>query len=160
MVSPQIINSKERKVIGINMTMSMANNHTSTLWRTFMPRRMEVQGVSDNLISMQIYPEGYFQNFNPTIEFTKWACKEVNYLDTIPEGMESITIPEGDYAIFHYKGMPGDPSIFKYIFSEWLPKSNYQLDNRPHFEVLGSKYKQGSPNSEEEIWIPVRKTYL
>jgi AraC family transcriptional regulator len=31
------------------------------------------------------------------------------------------------------------------------------LDNRPHFEILGEKYKQGSPDSEEEIWIPVKE---
>jgi AraC family transcriptional regulator len=29
------------------------------------------------------------------------------------------------------------------------------LDNRPHFEILGEKYKQGSTDAEEEIWIPV-----
>jgi len=31
------------------------------------------------------------------------------------------------------------------------------LDNRPHFEVLGEKYKNGDPESEEEIWIPVKE---
>lgn len=160
MVTPNIIKAPERMVIGAHMTMSMANNQTSTLWRTFMPRRMEVQAVSDDLISMQIYPEGYFQNFSPTLEFTKWACKEVKGFDKIPYGMDFFTIPEGEYAVFHYKGLPGDPSIFQYIFTEWVPTSGYQLDNRPHFEVLGSKCKQGSPESEEDIWIPIRQNFL
>jgi len=30
------------------------------------------------------------------------------------------------------------------------------LDDRPHFEVLGDKYKNADPDSEEEIWIPIR----
>ena len=33
----------------------------------------------------------------------------------------------------------------------------YILDNRPHFEVLGGKYKNNDSNSEEEIWIPVKQ---
>lgn len=28
-----------------------------------------------------------------------------------------------------------------------------RVDDRPHFEVLGGKYQNNSPNSEEEIWI-------
>jgi AraC family transcriptional regulator len=39
----------------------------------------------------------------------------------------------------------------------WLPSSDYVLDNRPHFEILGEKYKINDPESEEKIWIPVRK---
>lgn len=38
----------------------------------------------------------------------------------------------------------------------WLPASDYNLDNRPHFEVLGEKYKNNDPTSEEEIWIPIK----
>jgi len=38
-----------------------------------------------------------------------------------------------------------------YIFSDWLPKSDYELDEKPHFEILGEKYKNDDPNSEEEI---------
>ena len=45
---------------------------------------------------------------------------------------------------------------FQYIFTNWLPNSEYELDNRPHFEILGDKYINGSADSEEEIWIPVK----
>ena len=57
---------------------------------------------------------------------------------------------------FFYKGLNTDHKIFEYIFKEWLPKSNYILDNRPHFEVLGENYKNDNADSEEEIWIPVK----
>lgn len=32
----------------------------------------------------------------------------------------------------------------------------YEIDFRPHFEILGEKYKNNDPGSEEEVWIPVR----
>ncbi|MDP5096829.1 MAG: GyrI-like domain-containing protein [Flavobacterium sp.] len=38
-----------------------------------------------------------------------------------------------------------------------MPNSEYQLDNRPHFEILGAKYKNNAPDSEEEIWIPIKR---
>ncbi len=74
----------------------------------------------------------------------------------VPNEMETFLLEGGLYAVFEYKGSSNDPSIFQYIFGTWLPGSNYLLDNRPHFEVLGDKYKNNDPNSEEEIWIPIK----
>jgi AraC family transcriptional regulator len=65
-------------------------------------------------------------------------------------------LPSGLYAVFDYKGSSNDQSIFLYIFGSWLPNSGYNLDDRPHFEVLGNKYKNNDPTSEEEIWIPIK----
>ncbi len=62
------------------------------------------------------------------------------------------------YIIFTYKGLTSDfPKTAKYIFEEWLPSSDYELDQRLHFEVLGKKYKNNDINSEEEICIPIKK---
>ena len=74
----------------------------------------------------------------------------------LPQGMESFVLEGGLYAVFDYKGSSTDMSIYQYIFSEWIPNSAYTVDDRPHFEVLGPKYKNNSPDSEEEIWIPVK----
>jgi AraC family transcriptional regulator len=37
-----------------------------------------------------------------------------------------------------------------------LPKSEYELDYRPHFEILGEKYKNNDQLSEEDIFIPIK----
>ena len=81
---------------------------------------------------------------------------KLQIFDSVPDEMESFTLSEGLYAVFDYKGSSSDNSIFQYIFMTWLPNSAYQVDNRPHFEVLGEKYKNNDPNSEEEIWIPIK----
>jgi AraC family transcriptional regulator len=70
--------------------------------------------------------------------------------------METFTLESGLYAVFHYQGLSTDSSIFIYIFGTWLPNSEYELDARPHFEILGDKYKNGDPTSEEDIWIPIK----
>ncbi|MFZ1515671.1 MAG: GyrI-like domain-containing protein, partial [Saprospiraceae bacterium] len=66
------------------------------------------------------------------------------------------TIPGGLYAVFYYKGLSTDTAIFEYIFNTWLPNSEYGLDDRPHFEILGERYKNNDADSEEEIWIPIK----
>ncbi len=155
-MEPRIESLAEKQFVGTHLTMSLANNKTGELWRGFMPRRKEIQGaVRSELISMQVYKQPIvFGDLNQ--EFEKWAVIEVADFATIPVGMETFILPSGLYAVFDYKGSSTDTRIFTYIFGTWLPNSQYLLDNRPHFEVLGSKYKNNDPDSEEEIWIPIK----
>ena len=158
-MTPRIETLLQKKLIGIRMTMTFANNKTLQLWKSFMPRRKEIKNnLTADLFSMQVYDQSHrFSDFNPNAEFEKWAAIEVADFDTVPDEMETFTLPVGLYAVFHYKGLNTDTNIFQYIFGTWLPNSkDYLLDNRPHFEVLGEKYKNGDPNSEEEIWIPIK----
>lgn len=138
--------------------MSYANNKTFELWSTFMPRRKEIKDViGQELYSIQIYPNGFYNNFDFAREFEKWSCMEASQKDEIPAGMELLQIPTGKYAVFIFKGSNVQaPDFFKKIFYEWLPSSAYELDQRPHFEILGSRYKKDSPDSEEEVWIPIK----
>ncbi len=139
------------------MRMSLSDNKTQLLWQSFMPRRKEIQNpIRTLLYSMQVYDPSYFVNFNPETEFEKWASIEVTDFDTVPDDMETILLPGGLYAVFLHKGAASEaPRTFGYIFGTWLPGSEYLLDNRPHFEILGEKYRNDHPDSEEEIWIPV-----
>lgn len=155
-MQPRLEVIKEKKLVGRRMKMSLAENKTFELWRSFMTERMKIENrLADDLISMRVY-NGLPQLRNPEQKFDKWAAAEVTDFSDVPEGMERFTLPAGLYAIFDYKGLNTDNSIFIYIFTEWLPNSNYVLDDRPHFEVLGAKYKNNDPDSEEEIYIPVR----
>jgi len=155
-MQPQFVSIEPKKLLGICFEMSLAENRTGELWRSFMPRLKEIETrVGSNLYSLQVYDEDYFQQFDPRCEFEKWALAEVKNFSVIPDEMEPFELPGGLYAVFQHKGMGTD--IFQYIFSEWLPNSGYLLDNRPHFEILGEKYRQRSPDSEEEIWIPVKQ---
>ncbi|TGM53121.1 GyrI-like domain-containing protein [Leptospira adleri] len=145
-------------LIGKRITMSLTQNKTADLWRSFMPRKNEIKNsIGTDLYSIQIYDSSYFANFDPNKEFVKWAAIEVQDTDWIPSEMETITIPKGLYSVFLHKGGANEGyKTFQYIFETWLPNSDYVLDERPHFEKLGDKYKNGDPDSEEEFWIPIR----
>ena len=149
----------EGKILaGIRRRMSLTDDRTYELWRSFMPLRNQLSRVSPDLYSVKVYePEYNFTDFNPRAEFDKWAAAEVTGNSEIPEGMERLSIFPGAYAIFSYRGSSEKArELFSYIFFEWLPSSGHLLENRPHFEILGEKFRLNDPSSEEEIWIPVR----
>lgn len=156
--APKIEILREKQLAGKRLQMSFTNNRTAELWRGFMPLRNAIHNtVGKDLYSIEVYGADFFQNFDPTKEFEKWAAVEVSDTQNLPPEIELLTIPEGRYAVFFYKGRASEgEAIYRYIHSEWLPASGYELDNRPHFALMGAKYKNNDPESEEEIWIPIR----
>ncbi len=160
LMEPRFETIAAKTVVGIRMEMNFAVNRTGELWQTFMPRKGEVtNSIDDQKISAQVYNDvNFFNNFDVLRPFDKWAAKEVTEASDIPVGMEILHIPAGLYAVFHYKGSSADAGeFFRYIFGTWMPQSAYELDNRPHFEILGDKYKNNDPESEEDVYIPVRE---
>ncbi|MBA3682618.1 MAG: GyrI-like domain-containing protein [Bacteroidetes bacterium] len=155
-MQPRIETLSEKKLIGKFVNMSLATNKTAELWRGFMPRRNEIKNkLTNELISMEVYNEP-LRPGDMNQQFEKWAAVEVSSHENIPAEMIPYTLKGGLYAVFDYKGLDTDIQIFIYIFGTWLPNSNYVLDKRPHFQVIGEKYKKNDPESEEEIWIPIK----
>lgn len=157
-MKPDIRILQEKKLLGKRMIMSFSDNITGDLWREFMSRRKEIQNnIGTELYSMQIYPPSFFNSFSLDAEFEKWATIEVTDFEQVPEGMETFILKGGLYAGFLYHGAASAAEgTFREILGIWLPGSVYCLDDRPHFEILGEKYKNESPDSEEELWIPIR----
>jgi AraC family transcriptional regulator len=159
MQEPKIIESSEKPLVGICVQMSFVVDRTSELWRTFGSQIGEIQGrVSSDRYSVKIYDLNYsFSKFDPAARFQKWAAVETSGKEDLPEGFEALTIPAGMYAVFTYRGTPANaPEIYGHIFGVWLPNSEFELDLRPHFEILSESYDPLDENSEETIWIPIK----
>ncbi|MCX6285026.1 MAG: GyrI-like domain-containing protein [Bacteroidetes bacterium] len=155
---PILVILPAQKFVGKKIRMSFSANRTFELWKSFMPLRKEIKNaIGNKLYSIEVYPPSFFDNFNPDAEFEKWAAVEVKIFEKVPEDMETLTSPEGLYAIFTHKGPAcSGPVTYDYIFRTWLPGSDFILDQRPHFAVMGEKYKHEDPESEEDILIPVK----
>lgn len=159
-MKPRIELLPKKMLIGKSIKMSLVNDKTFELWRSFMPNLKSIKNtVNSNLFSIQVYDKSLdFKNFNPHTEFTKLAMIETFDFESIPEGMETLIIEGGLYAVFIHKGFISDfPKTAHFIFEQWLPNSDYQLDQREHFELLGEKHIHNDENSEEEVWIPIKK---
>ncbi|MBO9585772.1 MAG: GyrI-like domain-containing protein [Flavobacterium sp.] len=157
-MQPKIKTLTEKKLIGHSIEMSFIENKTFQLWSGFMPNRKEIKNaISANLYSLEVYEENHFDNFDPSDNFYKWAAVEVSDYENLPEGMKTLVVPDGLYAVFLHLGPASEGhKTYHYIFTEWLPNSEYTVDDRPHFAVMDEKYKKDDPTSEEEIWIPIK----
>jgi AraC family transcriptional regulator len=156
-IRTELITSK--KLIGFSTETSLVNDRTSVVWRKLIHRLKEVKNaVSSDLFSLQIYDFDNFQNFTPQTTFKKYALIEVNNFDFLPNEFERFELTTGKYAVFLHKGTSTTfPKTAQYIYTEWLPNSEYELDDRPHFEVLGENYKgHENAENEEEVWIPIK----
>ncbi|ANE51320.1 GyrI-like domain-containing protein [Flavisolibacter tropicus] len=159
-MTPRIEHIDDRKLVGLRIRTSMDKQATFRLFSTFMPRRREPENrLNANTYSVEIYDADLaFHTFTPATEFEKWAAVEVKAFGILPEDMEALTIPAGTYAVFLYKGLAKDfAKTAQYIYGTWLPQSKYELDSRPHFEIMSPAYRPDDPNAEEEIWVPVRE---
>lgn len=139
---------------------SLARDNTAALWRGFMPLRNTISNrMGTHLYNVQQYPcLPNSEAFDADTQFTRWAAVAIKSGDKLPSTLGLLELPSGTYAVFHHKGGPETaPQSFAFIYGQWLPTSGYVLDHRPHFEVLGSRYNNSHPDSEEEIWIPVRR---
>ncbi len=155
----RIIQSPEILIIGMKASMSFEtiSEDTGKLARQFMPRLKEVKNRVDNFtLSLQNHDNFDYNDIPPKRTFEKWIGVEVANINEVPENMETLTIKPGNYLVIDFKGaMQEFIKNWHYIHSQWLPNSDYELDNRPHFEKLSPNYSPMNAVNEEEIWIPV-----
>ncbi len=71
----------------------------------------------------------------------------VRYNNPCPENMEKVSIPSSSWAVFPNS----DVSVWKRIYTEWLPASGYNLADIPVIECF---YPPGHV-PEKEIWVPI-----
>ena len=96
--------------------------------------------------------------FTPEIVFEKWAAVEVANRNGVPNEMQLYALRGGHFAVFDHYGPPSEfPKTLNFIFSQWLLQSEWQLDDREHFEMLLPGWRADDLNAREEVWIPVKK---
>jgi AraC family transcriptional regulator len=156
---PNIIEISSKKLVGARIINSLAEDKTGILWQRFMPKRKMIKNrVNSDYWSVQNYENFDPSSFTEDTKFEKWAAVEVSECADLPDELETFDLPAGKYAVFIHHGLASEfHKALRYIFETWLPASGFQLDERPHFEIMGSKYYGPTDaNSEEETWIPIK----
>jgi AraC family transcriptional regulator len=159
-LKPQYVTLAETKLVAKCLSMSFAEDRTRELWKEFVPLIETISTRVDNdKYSVQIFPDqDFFQNFDPINNFNKYAGVKVDQYSKMPQGLDELIIPQGEYAVFDYIGKPSEAAeTYRYIYYKWLPESGYALDDRPHLAIMGDKYKGECNDSEEQLLIPILK---
>lgn len=158
-MNPIIEEGSERYLVGYAANISLEKNETASLWQRLMPLRDKIKNrFGTDYFAIQNYDAGHdFRNFDATTSFEMCAAIEVDSPSELEFGMQIFIIPAGLYAVYTHKGLASDFQASYQIFRQWLVLSDYMVDFRPHFQVMGAKYKNGDPSSEEDVWIPIKK---
>lgn len=158
-MEPTIKIIPSKTLVGRRTITTVATEDPAALWRPF---KMNLKHI-DNALVDTFYSIQTFENvedmsaFTHETEFEKWAAVEVSEVGNVPEGLEVFRLPEGQYAVFTHKGLAADfDKTIHHIFYEWLPNSEFELDNRPHLTIMPNDHRPDDPNAEELVCVPVR----
>ena len=157
LLQPKIVTQPSRTFVGVQTDFygvdSEKNNFADklpALWDNFLPRMNQIQARSDN------HSCGIIQTHTDTDLLTYYAACEVASSATMPEGMESLTVPAATYAVFTHKGLiTRFNNTVNYIYSSWLLQSGYRHTYGPDIEIYGEAFIPDSENSVVYYAIPV-----
>lgn len=155
-VPPELVELPEKTLVGISFFVSDDLEITDLLkeWNRLIN---EVHTIKNKTV-----PERYYQ-------FQFWSeNQELGglFFFTGTEVTEAIdinplfvvkTIPRGRYLRFIHKGFSNKVGYtYKYIYTQFLPDTDFKLTKPFNFEYYGVKYKGAyNEQSESEIYIPV-----
>lgn len=88
--------------------------------------------------------------------FTYIIGAEVSGEDTLPDKMIMRLIPASTYAVFTCHGeIPSAiQNLVRYIYEEWMPRSEYKRGHAADFEVYDARSGKGQ-DAEVDIYIPI-----
>lgn len=76
----------------------------------------------------------------------------------MPEGLESVDVPDGHMAVMHFKGpYAGLKAAYDYLYGDWLAKTGEELRDSPSFEVyLNSPMDTAPDELLTDICVPLK----
>lgn len=160
-MKPKIKQVEEFTVVGMEKTVTLKTNYLITeLWGEFGPRIGEIKNRigSEHFEVCKPLEEGKKERFTEDSEFTEVASVKVSRVEDLPEGMTSVTVPGGKYAVFTHKGKSMEiKNTYEYIWGKWIPSTDVEVDLRYDFELYDERFLgPENPDSEMEIYIPIK----
>jgi len=153
-----LISHIEPKLLaGQKIWTSISSQETAKLWAPFRRAIREKEGLSPKkFYSIGRYGrEMSIESFSIDSFFEKCAAIEIP-LAECPVGFEEIKLEGGLYAVFSHRGsVTKFQATLQYFMLSWLPESNYQLDDRSHFETFDETYDPFAEDSVELVHIPI-----
>ncbi|MFF2093154.1 GyrI-like domain-containing protein [Paenibacillus sp. NPDC058174] len=133
-----------------------SENEISALWPRFMSRVPEIRNAAGGTYGLNLFGEGCLPG--GPFHYMAGIGVEPPSADSLPEGMDTVTIPAGLYAVVTRKGViDGIRDAFRYYWEEWLPASGYVTRSSGiEYEYYDDRYLgNDNPESVMEIWCPI-----
>ena len=123
------------------------------LWQLFIPRKSAIasrHGAETYGVCFCADPD------QPDAGFFYLAAVPTEPGAEPPVDMVSKVVPAARYAVFTHKGkLDGLQETLRYIWGEWLPRSEYDPAGTPDFELYDERFELDSEESALDLYIPV-----
>ena len=150
-MEPKIVTKPAFKVVGMKYHGKGGGEEIKNLWGAFMSRMHEIKYPVGDKISYGVSTE--FDD--ETKEFDYIACIAVEMVDEVPEGMVSLDISQGTFAVFTTT-LPTMMEAYENAYNVWLPNSGYERAEIPDYEEYGPDWDSQDPNSEFQFYVPLK----
>ncbi len=152
-MEPDIITQAAMKLVGVAKQYDSAELSLHKLWSAFRPYVNTIENrVGDNAFG--IYES--YQEQGDEVSFVYICSVAVSNFERVPSGMITREIPEQMYAKFTHIGPISNlEQTLKYIWGSWLPKSDFDYEEKPDFELYRSGFNDNDPQNELYLHIPV-----
>jgi AraC family transcriptional regulator len=155
-VPPQLVERSETILVGISFFISDDTKITdlSKEWARFTN---EINTVKNKTAPERYYQVQYWSENQEIGGLFFFTGVEVSQATDINPLFVVKTIPKGKYLHFIHKGLSNNVSYtYKYIYTQFLPDTDYKLNKPFNFEFYGERYKGPcNEQSESDIFIPV-----
>lgn len=153
---PYLMTKKSFTVVGMTYFGSNQHDEIPDLWQVFIDRIKEIGDCVSPETTLGVCD--HVEDYDPKkSEFSYMACMEVDDGARIPNGMIMKRIPESQYVVFTHKGSTDNlEDTYRYIYSSYFFKSEFELAETPDFELYDKRFKPGEADSEMDIYVPVK----
>lgn len=159
-LEPAIRVQPERKIVGIRTTFFSVDSEKNNiaqklpaLWESFLSRLAEIKNAINGVCYGALY-----RITEDDEQLNYIAGIEVRDIESIPDGMEAIILPECHYAHFTHRGAVAQlDTTVNYIYSNWLLKSGHKHTYGPDLELYGANYHPTAKDSIIQYAIPIVK---
>ncbi len=154
---PRITTLKDVPIAGLLKVGSFKDMNYPQVWEEFFPIYDKMKHDSN----AKFYGTMYWDANTPEtadMQVSYMVGVPVKVLKSIDKPFEKHVIKGGEYAVFIHKG-PVDKIMetYDYIYGTWFKNSGYKDRYGDVFEYYDERFKDQSPDSIVEIWIPIAK---
>ncbi|MBS1493373.1 MAG: AraC family transcriptional regulator [Bacteroidetes bacterium] len=151
-MEPKFTEKKGFKVAGLKYVGKNPQPDIGNLWDKFVPRMNEPQNrINPN----ETYGVCYDMDAEGNIYYI--AGVAVSDFDNLPEGFDTVEIPDNKYAVFTHKGSIANfPQTVAFVYGKWVkdPDNKKKFD-APDFELYDERFKGDADDSECDLYVAV-----
>lgn len=159
MLQPYLLQEPARTVAGFSarFVSAMAPDADNlqvipALWARFSPYLTRLP-LADSALTL-----GVIDCRDASGGLTYLACAPVLHPAQLPQELEVRHLPGGLYARFTHSGPLAEiGDTMRRIYTEWLPQSEYRLDDRPELEHYDGRFRPDLGQTVFDVLIPVKR---